>query len=669
MLIKKLSLENFGIYGGEFTLDLVPKSNDHFNRPIVLFIGKNGVGKTTFVDAIKLCFHGPLALSSRTGQNEFEQYLVERIHRSARFTEEPAEASITVEFDYIEADRKIEYRVKREWGVIKKKFYYDLRIFEDERELDFPLEHKDSFLRELVPPTATDLFFFDGEKLQTFIKEITNNVVLANTVKSFLGLNLVTQLQKDLDIYISRQLSNNGASNLELELQNSTAKLQEKEKLQNDLFERRHVNQVELTKSRAAIVEQEQRIASEGGWYAKRFDELLAERQQIETQTQLVRHQIQEMCSGLLPFAIVPDLLNAVSQRLLKEQEHQKRSIADHYIQEHLIALRASIESEEFWKDISIPMNVRSLLVEKVKTTINTSTPNLQEPDPEVVLEVSEREQGILSTWIDEALGPIPQQLCELTNKLSELEDANQKVEGQIRLNPSDEKMRPLTEQLNSLIRQFGVLEHQEKELNANLEYTKAEIETLKVKLRQIREKIGAAAKQNNQIILASGTQNVLDDYITYLTREKLLLLENHLVDRFNRLCRKKSIIDSAKIDPEQFTVILYRKGQPFNSDELSAGEKQLFAIAMIWALHTLSGLPIPVIIDTPLARLDIEHRHSMLNYYLPRASHQVIILATDAEVNAEVLSELSSSISHGYALEYNEATESTALTQIQQPV
>ena len=62
MLIKKLLLENFGIFGGEFIFDLVPKSSDHFDRPIVLFIGKNGVGKTTFVEAIKLCFHGPLAL-------------------------------------------------------------------------------------------------------------------------------------------------------------------------------------------------------------------------------------------------------------------------------------------------------------------------------------------------------------------------------------------------------------------------------------------------------------------------------------------------------------------------------------------------------------------------------------------------------------------------------
>ena len=199
------------------------------------------------------------------------------------------------------------------------------------------------------------------------------------------------------------------------------------------------------------------------------------------------------------------------------------------------------------------------------------------------------------------------------------------------------------------------------------MERTRITIDTLKLSLRQLREKIAETGKNNHQITLASRTQNVLEDYIAYLTREKLVLLENHLVERFNSLCRKKSVIDSAKIDPEHFTVTLCRKGEPFKSDELSAGEKQLFALAMIWALHTLSGLPIPIIIDTPLARLDIEHRHSILNYYLPNASHQVIVLATDAEVNPEILGELAANISHSYLLEYNEVTESTILSQFQQ--
>lgn len=667
MLIKKVLLKNFGIYGGEFTFDLVPRSRDYFDHPIVLFVGKNGVGKTTFVEAIRLCLHGSLALSARPGQIEFEQYLIDRINRSAKLETQQVEACVEVEFDYTNADRRLEYKVSRYWSIARKRVHYDVKILENDQELELPLEEKDSFLRELIPPTVTDLFFFDGEKLQTFIKEITNNIVLENTVKSFLGLNLVTQLQKDLDIFISRQLSNHGASELEAELQNVTENLHLKENFQQELLSRHRLNQNELNDVRALIQEQEQKIANEGGWYAKRFDTLQTERVRLNTQIELTRHQIHEMCNGLIPFAIAPDLLQAVNLRLAQEREYQKKNAAGQIVEDELNALRTSFDAEEFWKGITLPDDVRSQLKKKLRTTINRSISNVQIPSNEMILEVSEREQETLSRWIESALNSVPYQFHELIKQLSELDDSYQKVDREIRLSPSDEKLQPLTERLNQLTRQFGASEHQERELNNLLDQTQKEIESLKLKLRQVRERITEVEKHNHQITLASQTQSVLDEYIENLTGKKLALLENYLVDRFNSLCRKKSFIESARIDPEHFTVTLYRNEQPFTSDELSAGEKQLFAIAIIWALHTLSGLPIPVIIDTPLARLDIEHRHSMLTYYLPHASHQVIVLATDAEVNSDILAELSSNLSHKYLLEYNGASESTMLFEVEE--
>jgi hypothetical protein len=70
MLLRSVTFENFGIYGGVHTFDLTPASTDAFERPVVLFSGKNGVGKTTFVEGIRLCLHGALAVGSRVGQQE-----------------------------------------------------------------------------------------------------------------------------------------------------------------------------------------------------------------------------------------------------------------------------------------------------------------------------------------------------------------------------------------------------------------------------------------------------------------------------------------------------------------------------------------------------------------------------------------------------------------------
>jgi DNA sulfur modification protein DndD len=93
----------------------------------------------------------------------------------------------------------------------------------------------------------------------------------------------------------------------------------------------------------------------------------------------------------------------------------------------------------------------------------------------------------------------------------------------------------------------------------------------------------------------------------------------------------------------------------------LSAGEKQVYAIAMLWALARTSGRALPMIIDTPLARLDSEHRAAIVERYLPAASHQVIVLSTDTEVDRTLLEKLMPAVSHTFRLEYDSKLGSTA--------
>ena len=83
MILRQISLSNFGIYRGDFTFDLAPVSSDMFSRPIVFFAGKNGVGKTTLSEAIRLGLYGALArgawkyhmatTSLRSGSNKCAQ--------------------------------------------------------------------------------------------------------------------------------------------------------------------------------------------------------------------------------------------------------------------------------------------------------------------------------------------------------------------------------------------------------------------------------------------------------------------------------------------------------------------------------------------------------------------------------------------------------------------
>ena len=129
----------------------------------------------------------------------------------------------------------------------------------------------------------------------------------------------------------------------------------------------------------------------------------------------------------------------------------------------------------------------------------------------------------------------------------------------------------------------------------------------------------------------------------------------------FNQLCRKHGLVKRIEIDPRNFAVTLYdRQNRSIPKAELSAGEKQIYAISMLWGLAKTSGRPLPMIIDTPLGRLDSDHRCRLIEHYFPYASHQVVVLSTDTELDKQNFEMLSPHVSHAYHLAYDQIQGST---------
>lgn len=99
--------------------------------------------------------------------------------------------------------------------------------------------------------------------------------------------------------------------------------------------------------------------------------------------------------------------------------------------------------------------------------------------------------------------------------------------------------------------------------------------------------------------------------------------------------------------------VLRDRTDRPLPKAQLSAGEKQIYAVSVLWALAKTSGRPLPLVIDTPLARLDADHRGLLAKHYFPYASHQTLILSTDTEIDRSYFEELKPHIAHSYLLDY----------------
>ena len=70
----------------------------------------------------------------------------------------------------------------------------------------------------------------------------------------------------------------------------------------------------------------------------------------------------------------------------------------------------------------------------------------------------------------------------------------------------------------------------------------------------------------------------------------------------------------------------------------------------------------LPVIIDTPLSRLDSLHRTALINTYFPNAGEQTIILSTDSEIDYMYYNLMKENVGDEFTLRYDEKTKSTSI-------
>jgi DNA sulfur modification protein DndD len=71
---------------------------------------------------------------------------------------------------------------------------------------------------------------------------------------------------------------------------------------------------------------------------------------------------------------------------------------------------------------------------------------------------------------------------------------------------------------------------------------------------------------------------------------------------------------------------------------------------------------PVPAVIDTPLGRLDTAHRSRVVERYLPNAGHQVVVLSTDTELDADYRELLGARVGREYVLDFDDDTGATTI-------
>ena len=664
MILHKLTLNNVGLFRGIQTIYLTPNGKG----PIILIGGMNGAGKTTLLDAVRLCLYGKRALGNRVSHNEYYNYLSGMIHRGPDSVMPLNRASVSLEFEYAHGGETKQYKVERAWrqdGLSHRTVSEGLTVSENELlNTEIEAEHWHDRIDELIPIGVSQFFFFDGEDIQKLADDSSHDLYLAESIKALLGLNLVERLQSDLSIYANRLLKRDGPEPVRKEIETVESEISVLRSSLTDVETHTESLQTKIERLEKQIARQESRVAAEGGSYAEKRESLKLRHGQLLADIEALENDIRDLCGELFPFALVPELLKRLEERLVKEMELDEWETRDQVLKAQNTEIIETLSSGEFWNDASLSVSQIKTVRAKIEPLLRTQ---LERPETlrgfKKIRDRSPSEYDRLLEWIDACLDEVPQEFCELNDALKERQTELQEVEQALQKVPAEEVLKPLVEKLSALNQKLGQLRKQDQDTEQSIRTLSYQLEVAERKLDKLRytQLLGEAHIQRQERV--ENVQSVLSAYTAQLTQAKIATLGNAIVEGFNQFSHKPDRIKRVEINPGTFAVTLYdTHNRPLLKEELSAGEKQIYTTALLWALAKTSGKALPMILDTPLGRLDSSHRQLLVERYFPYASHQVVLLSTDTEVEGDLHSLLEPHISHTFHLAYQRAEGLTTI-------
>jgi DNA sulfur modification protein DndD len=654
LTLDELVVENFGIYRERHVISLTPPSR---KKPIVLFGGMNGAGKTTLLDALQLGLHGKRAKCSNRGNGSYDDFLRASINRFADASEG---ASIEVYFHHVNDGREQSFRVRRSWHENGNGLKESVDVFVDGTRDTAVSDAWAEYAEEFIPARLSHLFFFDGEKIEALADLDNASELLRSGIHSLLGLDIVDRLVADLDVVASRKnklLKVDGDVAVAiLQAQNEVEVLiSRKDKLVQSIG----AAQSQLEQSVYLYEKVISRLQSEGGDLFTQKSNLELNKKRLETEIQILDSVLREDAAQAAPMLLVTDLLESVH----RQSRQENVSASAHLLRDVLF------ERDTLVLDSLREAGARGPVIKTISGFLERDRKNrTAAARTPRYLSVSEDSQSMLMELHSSGLPALQTRIRHQLTRREELLEELAVVERKLSMVPEEDAIAPLEVERKTLEEKRALLSREQARLQEEQRMLDNEISRKQSVLNKLRELAMRSDLEQEDVARvrdhSSRAQDALNTFRQKIVEHHIAAIQNYVLESFRYLVRKKSLLSSITIDCQTFAVELRAgDGKVMKPDRLSAGERQLLAVSLLWGLAKASRRPLPAIIDTPLGRLDSSHRRHLVERYFPHASHQVLLLSTDEEIRGEYLEAIRPSVGHSYLLEFNETERSSTVT------
>lgn len=670
MIFDTITLYNIFSYRGEHTFDFTP-SADHPGN-IAIIQGRNGQGKTSFINAVKLLFTGPaeeLRRQVTTGKDRIPTYLQYiagaegwwGIMNAPAWERGERECWIRAQW----TDDDLPVTAERRWS------FDDKRQFSESVNVNAPFEGEladdpaRDFLERALPRDFIPFFFFDGEEVrelaegnnnQTIAKmELLLNIRPLDNLK--FGLNELRKRWRSQAETEQRQGEFNHAQHRVAELDDQVEiAIKKLSELETDLGD---------VEGQLAQIERQLSIIQGGAHQEDKFR--LEERARAIANARkelLIKVSEQFLRDALL--RANPDLID----RVLETTEQCAHGEAAG--QAELIATLKQFLPDVFSKpphaqppltETQIGFYRRKLLKELDVYDIAA------EHDGPFYLDPA-RARRLLAKLTPYASVALPaasliRDIDKLGSLGSEIADMEKRLANVAHLSNARQA------EYQRLVEAKATTTEHKLDLDTDKRTVESELRQLRESRTKAADAMEAAAGELDKSRAIRKRVDLIRRLLAATDRVKRVLKErkrHELEGAYNRhlgkLLDSNSLIHRVCIDGD--FVISYRDiaDQVIPMGSISAGMKQLSAMSLLWGLKDASGRDIPILIDTPLGRIDLPHQVNLLHNYYPNVGGQVIVLPTDSELTPEKYALIAPHVYRRYEL-VNQTGKDTQVAEI----
>lgn len=643
MRFKSITIENVFSYFGQKHFELSNK-----DEPIALIIGENGFGKTSFINSVKIALHGINKDILNIGNQHLskEDFVVGNkaknfsgmLNRKAKL-EGKSEAKISITIDVDEL-----LIVKRTFSLQGSTYIESLMLYDEEKNLLAQGDDAQDIINQKISPTMARFFFFDGEKIQTIAD--FSHAEFTKMLEDVLELDIYDQMASDAEVLI-RKINK---AELDQDLQNS---ITQKENQLNELAHK--------------IITSEERLFNEKRNILKDME---ADKRELDNKLKKLKSRFQEPLENaratLKTLEIKrEELIKAMKQITLVQlplllskalQKSVKKDIDKNYrgkIQINSTLLQS--KKEEFLhliKDIEQKNDIANAFDNVFQASTKEQSVSFADP-----YHIEKQFDSLPNIDIDMLLNNLSKNTHAIKDISLEISNLEQQIADDKKEYESDFTLSiKMTEEI---IRQNVKCENLEKEiLSIQAEHKELKRELGKLTMKEHKNDLANAKIETLKSIIA--VSKVIKNKIK---TDKRANLEKSINKKFQLLKKEGYEADKIILD-ENFHINLYdSEGNAMDILSSSSGQKQIIATALIWGISEYIAEDIPMIIDTPLGRLDERNQSLILNKFYPEVSKQVIILPTPSELKHEGFKSLTKHISQTFLL--NNAGSATSVKEV----